>query len=352
MMTRTSLVAALFVPFLGAAACSGGASLADDAGSHMTDAASPGDAASAKADTGPATKDAAAAKDTSVPEQVVMLAAANRDPCGIAVDQTSVYWMNGPAVMRVAKGGGTAVTLALGDWACSDLAVDDASLYWHGGMGKDLLKIPLKGGAPVTLASIEGSPTMLGLVAVDDVSVYWAAGTDVMKVARGGGTATTLASNTTILARSLAVHGADIYWLADGVEDVAISGGQPHTLVHSPGSGYYGIAADGANVYWTSGTTPHGTVMKLAVAGGVPVTLASEQKAPNGIVVDDANVYWTNNSAGGAVMKVAIAGGTPVTLATGQAFPYGITVDAKSVYWTNFGDSNQSNGAVMKATPK
>ena len=82
--------------------------------------------------------------------------------------------------------------------------------------------------------------------------------------------------------------------------------------------------------------------MKVALAGGSPVNLASEQSYPWGIAVDAASVYWTNYH-GGEVMKVALAGGSPVTLASTQNGPRRIAVDATSVYWTNNGD-----GTVMK----
>ena len=73
----------------------------------------------------------------------------------------------------------------------------------------------------------------------------------------------------------------------------------------------------------------------------MPVTLASNPFGSWGIAVDATAVYWTNVSTGGSVMKVGLSGGTPVTLAN-QDSPNAIAVDANAVYWANNG------GTVMK----
>lgn len=74
-------------------------------------------------------------------------------------------------------------------------------------------------------------------------------------------------------------------------------------------------------------------MMKAAISGGAPTTLASGQNHPEAIAVDATSAYWMDR-ASNTVMKVALSGGTPSTLASGQNAPGGIAVDSMNVYWT------------------
>jgi hypothetical protein len=137
----------------------------------------------------------------------------------------------------------------------------------------------------------------------------------------------------------IASDATSIYWTDSGlgrVMKVALGGGKPTTIASRQNSPM-AIAVDDNNVYWT---TQSGTVMKAPLAGGPPAALASGQGNLAGIAVDATNVYWTGT---GSIMKVPIDGGRPVTLASRQSAPYGIAVDANSVYWTDNGA-----GTVMK----
>ncbi|MBI5533769.1 MAG: hypothetical protein HY898_13700 [Deltaproteobacteria bacterium] len=65
--------------------------------------------------------------------------------------------------------------------------MDADAVYWTNFGGNTVMKVPLSGGTPVTLAA--GQPRPAG-IAVDGNAVYWtnvASGT-VMKVDRAGGT--------------------------------------------------------------------------------------------------------------------------------------------------------------------
>jgi hypothetical protein len=167
-------------------------------------------------------------------------------PGSIAVDATNVYWMNqgtsGRAdgyarLMTVPIKGGTPTTLASADRmaASGGIAVDAKSVYWvysmwiyaaaPGGGGVfsgpstctgTVVKVPIAGGAPTTLASGQFCPG--GQIAVDATAVYWVTDGSVMAVPLAGGTPITLASGQNANG-GLAIDATSVYWTvgtADG----------------------------------------------------------------------------------------------------------------------------------------
>ena len=287
----------------------------------------------------------------------MLLASGQTNPQSLAIDATNVYWVNaGPSsppsgtVMKVAKGGGVAITLASGQNFPRSIAVDTTSVYWGGGGVLGLMKTPTGGGSSTTLVPL----ALASAIARDAVNVYWTSlntPNSVEKVPLGGGTPTTIAPAQN-LPFGIAVDGTSAYWAnnegaldAGAVLKAPLGGGSVTTLASAAGP--WGIAVDANNVYWAN--TGNGTVVRVPVGGGAPTTLASGSGAFS-ITVDAANVYWTSGANPGAVMKVPLGGGTITTLASGQSGPNGVAVDATSVYWTNAGTPpSYADGTVVSA---
>jgi hypothetical protein len=107
----------------------------------------------------------------------------------LTVDATNVYWtisvyqqVNGASVCTLGKvlsvpiAGGAATTLTSGQNGPGAIAVDATSLYWINEGSKDdgaIMKIPKGGGAAITLAANLTDPSR---IVVDDTAVYWTDG--------------------------------------------------------------------------------------------------------------------------------------------------------------------------------
>jgi hypothetical protein len=189
----------------------------------------------------------------------------------VAVDGTTVYWTNydDGTVMKCPVAGCTQPALvASGQSYPSGIAVDGANVYWinsgtpnvlpDGGITGTgaVMKAPVDGGVPMTLASALVDPWAL---AIDSTNVYWGGGA-IMRCALAG------------------------------------CGGKPTAFAAIAG-GVSGIVADDVAVYWTGGGI-YGFVQKAAVDGGAPVTVASSLDEPEGIAVGATGLYWTEKGAG------------------------------------------------------
>jgi sugar lactone lactonase YvrE len=73
-------------------------------------------------------------------------------------------------VMKVPLGGGTPTTLASGGAAANGMAVDATNVYWTDAVTHAVMKVPIGGGAMTTVATGDQPP--FG-IALDATNVYW-----------------------------------------------------------------------------------------------------------------------------------------------------------------------------------
>lgn len=287
---------------------------------------------------------------------------------GIAVDATSVYWVN--AVSISVSGPGMACLPDAG--SCGSPSV----------LGDDVMKVPLDGGPAATVSNQGGS----GAVAVNSTGLFWTSvvcpqgtcGGVVMTAPIGGGAAMPLAPPSGQTLGSLALDATRAYFTRDGaVMAVPLAGGTPAMIAPGPASS---IALHAGTLYWTNecpSSTPLSqcvaSLMKMPVGGGAATTLASWNGVPyqNGsgiphtIAVDADHVYWTRFACddGGcrsALMKVPVAGGSPTILDDGgtitETFPgmIPLAVDGGALYWASPScpGSSGSGLCVMKLSTK
>jgi hypothetical protein len=278
-------------------------------------------------------------------------------PCALAIDSTHLYilLLSEATLLRAPLAGGTPETIARVEYASAQfdgLAVDLKNAYFTNtgaGTHSGIMKQPLAGGALVNLALDAPVP---GRLRIDAQNVYFTSNSDVDSVPIEGGAAPTHLDNRLNQGDPdrLVVDSSHVYWSQIGtsgyeLKRVPILGGTPETLV-SNSFQITDLGVDGTNVYFLSG----GDFESVPLAGGLSSVISLGLAGPGATLLLDGDTVYLSKDMTNSIVKLPKAGGPPVTVATNQ-HPHGLTANATNLYWIE-SDPSFGTGGVVRTIAK
>lgn len=286
-------------------------------------------------------------------------------PKAIAVGASDVYVANGVAtlatnhsIVRVAKGGGAAVTVYPGVTAYA-VMTDGPTLYWTADSGTQyyarLDRGPVSGGATENLVASIYGPNGLAQ-STTDVFYSWnqPGNVRIYKRSKTSTGLTTLANVTGTPMQIIWMDVSDGYvWWTGGVDyhihKTPTAGGA--TVNHTTfAAKTYAIATDPGYVYWVANAFniyKAGIWRSPKTGNTTPVVvLQDDGVSSNWLLVDGTHAYVQSSLSPTNISRVPIAGGAKEIMFETNSSVGAVTQDAKFVYWTYWLPAPQ--GAVMR----
>jgi hypothetical protein len=282
----------------------------------------------------------------------------------MVVDAASVYVVTlgtGEFVYSAPLAGGPTTEVRAGGGVM--LAITSTTAYtadYYCGGGATIWGCPKSGCVSLTTSTIWNGDGCMSDLAADDAYVYWAAWREtgdagplstvgaVGKVPFDGGPFTVLGTARNPM--SIALVGDTLFYTdleTSSVMSVPIDGGTSTTVAQVPnGLLLKAVTADATNVYFG---THDGSVFEVPRSGGTPTTLVPGMHVDDGggIFVDGGAVWGMGDQMAvdadrvyfrmaGGINAVPIGGGPVTTLATSSSWDCGVglAIDSTHVYWT------------------
>jgi hypothetical protein len=278
-----------------------------------------------------------------------VLASGQGGPIFLAIDGPNIYWGNNQSgeIMTVPLAGGPAKVLAHAE-APRRVRALAGKVYFVDTQTGSVERVVETTGDVTVLATNQTQPFGL-TVGTSAGAVYWTnAGTQssgyrdgaVMGLALDaiGTGAPTMVASGQAQAMGLDVNASYVYWTSvvdKSVRRMKLGSGRIETVATRQ-NGPATLALDDQSAYWTNAYD--GTLMGASIADGTVQTLASGQAGITAVVSDRTALYWTvagQTDGQGKVMKMPVAGGAPVALASRLGQPAGIAVGDHDIVWAD-----------------
>lgn len=279
----------------------------------------------------------------------------------LAASSATLYWIEGGALLasegigRIRKApiqGGSPTTMASGILSTSNLPSVISGQYIYFGDKAAIKKLSLDGGFPEILYSIAINQNDVGFIsdiATDDAFLYWTESnySAVRRMPISGGIVTTLSSSFTSRVQQIALANGFVYWAeelpsGDSIIKMPVAGGPPNTIASNI-QGLTGLEVDSNSAYFAEYET--GDIRKVSVNGGTVTTLfdGSAFHSPSSITQDQTHIYWSHQTQVARVSKNG--GGITFYELIIKNSEGGIAVDDSSVYFVR-------DEVIWRASPK
>jgi hypothetical protein len=265
----------------------------------------------------------------------------------LAVDDTSVYWlesnaMGGTSVRKAPAAGGASTELATSPASPANLVIDANNVYFtdYAGGTSTLWRVAIAGGGASMLTSFAADSTRLADLATDGQSVYWAshAAGAIRAVMVDGGAPTDVATGQAG-PLALAIDADAVYWLNEGTGGVGSvmrapkAAGPAMKLADVSVADINGaIAVNATSVYVRAGPLDAPNLIRVPLTGGAPTPLGVQ--ADGRFAIDASWIFFTvSATAGASVDKVPLVGGAPIVLATSSDLAGSVADNRDAVYF-------------------
>jgi hypothetical protein len=313
----------------------------------------------------------------------------------VLIHGTDVYWVDASRLLRTPLAGGATTVLAVGsgdhsDGTTADLVVDDSYAYWANSVPTltcsppctwVIERVPLAGGAPLTLATVNRK---VAAIAADATRIFWEesslepydpscnCGSKVKSVPKAGGAITLLVDgglNGTMPAPppghtaaswlptgGLALTSTELLFARAGntyeIMAIPLAGGTLRVLASVPTPDHFstatlqGLAVSGASAYFIDNYNH--ALSTVPVAGGVVTPLVTNLGSvsttnSSALALGGGNAYWSELGAvsgccitggTGTLRRVPLAGGGASNVVAALDLPASVGFDGSNLVWT------------------
>jgi len=222
----------------------------------------------------------------------------------------------------------------------TNLVQDDTYLYWS--VGSDLLRVAKAGGTP----EVHSQPAEINGLSLDETNLYFtSADNQILKASKEGVVLDSLAMSTN--PKPILAGAGNVLWGAADAQgsilQVPKGGGIPDSLLTKPTGEVLTLAQDADHIYWGtfSNDGNNGTINVMLPDATSPRVIVRRQATPTAMLSDASHLYWSNTV--GEIHAAPIAGGDvqrivqgPTSCASNVVGPrVSIAMDATNIYWAN-----------------